>query len=76
MNDIGAMGKNASQQRSERTGQFIVVGRAKDGVEILRQMPSPSNFTRGQADRVIDRIKSGRANSNEAIPKPGRGDTK
>lgn len=78
MNDIESMVKNTSQQRSVRTGQFVVVGRAKDGVEILRQTPRPSNFTRQEADRVIDRVKSGRIGSTtvERIPSPGRGDTK
>ena len=78
MDDIVSMGKSLAQQRSARTGQFVIVGRAKDGVEILRQMPGRSSFTRREADQVIDRVKSGRDGSTsiESMPRPGRGDSK
>jgi hypothetical protein len=78
MNDIGIMPRNNSQQRHARSGQLVVVGRARDGVEILRQRSGPSSFTRQQANRVVDRVKDSRAGSSasEPVPDPALGDAK
>ena len=62
------MRKSNTQQRSSVSGQFVVAGRARDGVEILRQIIVPSNFTRQQAKRVVDRIKDSRSVSRPTDP--------
>ena len=53
------MSKITTQHRPARADQPAIAGRARDGVKILRQVPGPSSFTRQQAERVMERIKSG-----------------
>lgn len=52
------MTKTATQRRSSKTGQFLSVGRASDGVFILEQVPKSRHFTLGKAERVMERVTS------------------
>jgi hypothetical protein len=64
-------------KRSERTGGWVVAGKASDGVLILKQAARSKHFTAIAAERVVESVKSGKTlyrRSGERVPAPGRGD--
>lgn len=65
MANIRAMNKTFAMPRDSRTGRFVVAGRASDGVKILRQIGKPSNFTRLEAAKAVERVKSGKTRSGD-----------
>lgn len=70
MANIRVMNKTFAMPRNAKTGQIVVAGRASDGVKILRQIGKPSNFTRLEAAKAVDRVKSGKAIAGGTKPLP------
>lgn len=56
MRHIWIMGK-FSDDRNTKSGQYASVGRASDGVVILKPAARPKHFTHGQIEKTVERVR-------------------
>jgi hypothetical protein len=43
--------------RNSKSGQYVSLGRASDGVIILKPAAKPKHFTQDQIERTVDRVR-------------------
>jgi len=46
-----------SKSATSKTGQYASVGRAADGVRILRPAVPPKHFTQSQIEKTVDSVR-------------------